>query len=208
MGRQPNLHRDAEQRLLLAQTAARLIAEGGLRDFAMAKRKAAAQLGVDPGRNLPDNAEIEAALRDYQRLFQQDRHPQQLRELRQTALQAMRLLSRFSPRLVGAVLNGTADRHTPVHLHLFADTSEEVNIFLMDHKIPFTQAERHVHYKGGREEYRPMLRFMAGEVVLELTLFPIGGLRQAPLSPVDGRPSHRASLEELQRVLDRGDPTT
>jgi hypothetical protein len=202
MGRQSNHHRDTHQRILVAQTAARLMAEGGVRDFATAKRKAAERLGIHHSRNLPGNDEIEAALREYQQLFQHDSHEQHLRELRRTALQAMKLLSPFSPRLVGPVLNGTADQYSPVYLHLFADTAEEVGIFLMHHKIPFEQAERRVHYAGGREEQRPLYRFMAGDHALELTVFPPNGLRQSPLSPVDGRAMQRASREELQRLMD------
>ncbi len=201
MGRHSNPQREAQQRILLAQAAARLMAEGGVRDFAAAKRKAAEQLGVTGKRNLPDNLEIEAALREYQQLFQHDTQQQQLHELRQSALQAMKLLSPFSPRLVGPVLNGTADRHSPIYLHLFADTSEAVDIFLMEHKIPCEHGERPVRYSGGREEQRPLFRFHAGEHAVELTVFPLNGIRQAPLSPVDGKPTRRADQKELMRLL-------
>jgi hypothetical protein len=204
MRRPPNHHRDAQQRILLAQAAARLMAESGLRDFSVAKRKAAEQLGIHHGRNLPGNEEIEAALHDYQRLFQHDFQYQQLHQLRLTSLQAMQLLAPFSPRLVGSVVTGSADQYSPIQLHLFADTSEEVGVFLMEHKIPAAQDERRVHYQGGREEQRPLYRFIAGENTLELTVFPINGLRQSPLSPVDGRPMHRATLAELQRLLENG----
>ena len=202
MAHQATHRREAQQRLLLAQAAARIMAEHGTRDFSLAKRKAAEQLGIPHGRHLPGNDEIEAALREYQQLFQHNRQPQQLETLRQTALQAMRLLAPFSPRLVGAVLNGSADLHSPISLHLFADTSEEVTIYLMEHQIPFDQGERRLHYAGGREETRPLLRFYAGESALELTLFSPHGLRQPPLSPVDGNTMHRANLSELQQLLD------
>jgi hypothetical protein len=202
MGRPSTHHRDTQQRVLLAQTAARLMAESGLHDFAAAKRKAAEQLGIHHSRNLPDNEEVEAALREYQRLFQHNRQSQQLHQLRLTALQAMKLLVSFSPRLVGPVLNGTADMYSPITLHLFADTCEELSLFLLQQKIPFEQAERRIHYAGGREERRPLYRFFAGEDALELTLFPVNGLRQPPLSPVDGRPMLRASRNDLQQLLD------
>ncbi|MCW8918255.1 MAG: hypothetical protein OQL08_05520 [Gammaproteobacteria bacterium] len=201
MTRVPERHREAQQRSLLAQAAARLMAQSGLRDFAAAKRKAAAQLGLHPSRNLPGNEEIEAALHDYQRLFQHEPQRQQLHQLRQTALQAMRLLTPFSPRLVGAVLNGTADRHCPIQLHLFADTSEEVGIFLLEHRIPCEQGEQRIHYARGNEEQRPLLRFIAGESTLELTLFAHRERRHSPLSQVNGRPMQRADSEQLQRLL-------
>ncbi|MDH5784163.1 MAG: hypothetical protein OEZ16_00975 [Chromatiales bacterium] len=190
--------------MLLAQTAARLMAEGGARDFAGAQRKAAEQLGIHHRRNMPRNDEIEEALRQYQQLFQQASQPQALLTLRQTALKAMRLLQPFTPRLVGPVLSGTADRYSPIYLHLFADTAEEVGIFLMGHHIPFEQGERLIFYSKGHEEQRPFYRFVAGEHTLELTIFPAQGLRQPPLSPVDARPQHRASYDEVLRLLEDG----
>jgi hypothetical protein len=191
-----------QQRTLLAQAAARLMAEGGVRDFAIARRKAAEQMGISNKRSLPDNAEIEAALREYQQLFQRDSQKQELHELRQSALQAMKLLAPFSPRLVGPVLNGSADRHSPIYLHLFADTGEQVDIFLLEHKIPCEHGERLVRYSGGREERRPLFRFQAGEHAIELTVFPPNGIRQAPLSPLDDKPTRRADREELIRLLE------
>ncbi len=201
--RRPSDHqRDAQQRVLLAQTAARLMAESGLHDFAAARHKAAEQLGIHHSRNQPGNEEIEAALREYQQLFQHDSHKQQLHILRQTALQAMKLLGVFSPRLVGPVFSGTADQYTPISLHLFADTTEEVGIFLMEHKIPFEQAEQRVRYAAEREQQLPLYRFFAGESALELTVFPVNGIRQSPHSPVDSRSMHRASLEEVKRLIE------
>lgn len=202
MRRQPNHHHDVQQRILVAQTAARLMAQGGSRDFASAKRKAAEQLGIQHSRNLPANDEIEAALREYQQLFQHDSQREQLHELRHTALQAMKLLSPFSPRLVGPVLNGTADQYSPIYLHLFADTPEQVSLFLMEQKIPFEQTERRVRYPAGREESYPLYRFLAGEQTLELTVFPPKSIRQPPLSPVDGKAMPRASSDELQRIME------
>lgn len=201
MARQTGHNKEPQQRLLLAQTAARIMAESGLRDFAVAKRKAAEQLNIYNSRNLPGNEEIEVALREYQQLFQQDQN-QELLQLRQTALQAMKLLTPFSPRLVGPVLNGTADRHSTVYLHLFADTSEEVGIFLMQHKIPYQQDERRVHYGKNREERLPLFRFFAGEEAIELTVFSINGMHNPPLSPVDGKPMRRAKAEELQQLIE------
>lgn len=201
MGRGAIHRRDNQQRTLLAQAAARLMAESGLRDYALAKRKAAAQLGIHDRRLSPSNEEVELALREHLQLFQHHSQTEQLQQLRHTALQAMKLLAPFNPQLVGPVLQGTADRHSPIYLHLFADTSEEVTIFLLEHRIPFEQAERHVVYAPGREEHLPLLRFIAGEIALELTIFPVIATRQSPLSPIDGKPMQRASRQQLEQLL-------
>lgn len=201
MGKRGAPQQDPRLRLLIAQTAARLMADEGIRDFAQAKRKAATRNGVHDHRNLPGNDEIQAALEEYQRLFQGHAQPATVTQLRQTALEAMRLLADFQPCLVGPALDGSADENTPVYLHLFADTPEEVLIHLMEQQIPFDQGERRVEYANGRIESLPKFSFFAGDTELQLTVFPVIGRRQAPLSPVDGRPQRRADSVQLQAIM-------
>lgn len=202
MGKRPKGSIDPQLRQLIAQTAAQLMTEGGIRDFAMAKRKAAQRHGVEHSRNLPGNDEIENALFEYQRLFHSDTKAELLRQLRQTALKAMTMLESFDPVLVGPILNGSADENTPVYLHLFADTAEQVLIFLLQHHIPFDQGERTVHLANGQTPHYPKFSFVAGDTAIELTVFPTEGPRQPPLSPVDGKPMKRASRRQLETLLD------
>src|SRR5215831_12471832 len=103
-----NNRKQTDMRALIAAAAARLMAEDGIDDFALAKRKAARQLGAAETQSLPRNDEIEAELRAYRALYQAEEHPRLIDELRQVALDAMRALERFSPYLTGPVLKGTA----------------------------------------------------------------------------------------------------
>lgn len=183
------------------QEAARLLAGGEAETFESARRKAASRLGLSLHQRLPDNAEIEQALADYQRLFRSDSQPQHLHHLREVALKAMRLLECFEPRLVGPVLSGTADAHSPIHLHLFADNPEVVAVYLMDRHIPYEQDERRVRFAAEQWDLLPLFRFVAGDATLELTVYPAGGLRRAPLSPVDNRPMRRADAGAVERLL-------
>jgi hypothetical protein len=100
------------------------------------------------------------------------------------------------------VLNGTAGRHADVILHLFADTPEDISLFLMDAKIPFQTS--HKRLRVTRDEWRdfPSFTFVAGEHAVELVVFPSEGCREAPRSPVDGRPMYRAALSEVEALLD------
>jgi len=193
--------RDQQMRLRIAQEAARLMAEEGVQDFYAAKRKAAHQLGVPDTRNMPRNQEIDVELQVYQRLFMGDRQVDYLRALRQTAMQAMRFLQDFRPRLVGSVLSGTAGRHADVNLHLFADTPEEVSLFLLDNKIPFRTGQKRLRFERDAWQEFPAYEFMAGEYPVELVVFPRDGRREAPRSPVDGRPMHRARLDEVEALV-------
>ena len=193
-----------QMRLRIAQEAARIMAEEGVHDFLSAKRKAAARLGAADTRHLPRNTEIEQALIDYQRLFHPGAHAHRLERLRTAALESMRFFDRFDPRLVGSVLNGTANEHSDLNLHLFADTPEDVVLFLMQKHIPFQTSERRLRLTNESSEMYPVYRFMAGDTPIDLTVFPCAGLRQAPLSAVDGKPMRRANITALMELMETG----
>lgn len=192
-------------RVRIAQEAARLMSEEGVQDFYAAKRKAAQHLGAPDTRNMPRNQEVEAELLAYRRLFGGARQDDHLKTLRGAAVQAMRFLSVFRPRLVGSVLSGTAGRHADINLHLFADTPEEVSLFLLDNNIPFQPGQKRLRVTRDSWEEFPAYEFMAGEHPVELVVFPLQGRRAAPRSPVDGRPMQRARIEEVERLLEADD---
>lgn len=195
--------RDANRvRILITQESARIMAEEGVKDFLVAKRKAANRLGVSNKALLPGNAEIEQALVEYQRLFKGEEQATQSRLLRESALEAMVFLARFRPRLVGAVLTGTASLHTGINLHLFADTAEDVMLFLMEHAVPFETSEQRL--KLGQDEYvyLPVFSFGAGDANVDLTVFTPREEFKLPRSPVDGRPMQRADVDEVRALLD------
>jgi len=191
----------SELRRRIALEAARLISESGIRDFAMAKRKAAERLGAFDEGSLPKNIEIEEALREHQRLFQADEHPQLLRALREAAREAMQFFARFDPRLVGAVLEGTADRYSAVCLHLFADTPEEVLLALDEQGIDYTESARRLRMSRDTQVEFPVLQVARDGAAFDLTIFPRDAIRQAPLDRVDEKPMRRASLAALDELL-------
>ena len=133
-------------RLRVAQEAARLMSEHGIRDFHHAKLKAAERLGILETQALPRNLEIEQALREHQRLFLADSQPQLLRQRRAAAVDAMRFLAAFEPRLVGAVLEGTADAHSAICLHVFSDDPDAVEQFLRELGVPLETQLRRLRY--------------------------------------------------------------
>lgn len=194
--------RAEDLRRALAQEAARVMAQQGIGDFLQAKRKAAERLGVDDAAVLPKNVEIEAALREYQRLFGGQSHDETLKAQRKTALQAMQMLREFQPRLVGPVLTGTATDHSDINLHVFADTSESVVLKLMDIGVPHEVHERRVRMDAERTQAYPALRFESQDWVVDATVFPVDGIRQSPYSPVDGRPMKRADAREVSELID------
>lgn len=201
--REPGHHggRAQELRRRIALEAARLMSEHGIRDFHLAKRKAAERLGAGEDIGLPKNSEIEDALREHQRLFQSDEQPARLRRLREVARDAMQFFVRFQPRLVGAVLEGTADRHSAVCLHLFSDAAEEVAAFLHEQGIPYEEQNRRLRTNHDAQREYPVLLFSADEVAIDLTVLPLDAIRQAPLDRAGERPMRRAALAALEELL-------
>lgn len=194
--------RSGELRTRVAEEAARIMREQGIRDYLVAKRKAADRLGVVDRHALPANHEIAEAMAQQQRLFGGVAHHDNVRELREIALRAMRLLQRFNPRLVGPVLAGTAEAHTDVSLHLFAPTPEEVAFMLIEQGLRYRTGDRRVRLANGEHATYPSFQFDAGDVAVEATVFPEHGLREAPLCPVSGGPMRRARPDELEALLE------
>jgi len=197
------LTRTRERRHRLAHEAARLMAEGGIRDYHQAKLKAADRLGIHDDASLPRNREIEEALREYQRLFAGDAQAAGLRARREAALRALEFFAPFEPRLVGPVLDGTADANAPVALQLYTDDADAVPRFLDEHDIPAEARSRRLRLDPQRQLEAPVWLFSAEELTFDLTVLPLDVLRQAPLSGVDEKPMKRASLAQLGALLAR-----
>jgi len=190
---------DLRQRV--ADEAARIINEQGISDFRLAKQKAAERCGLREFRNLPGNEEIESALRNRQRLFGGERHRRHLRKLREAAVQAMRSLEDFQPRLVGPVLTGSATEHSEIQLHLFTEQDEGVQFFLERRGIEVELGQKRFRLRNETFRHQPVYLFTADNTKFEAAVFALDDLRQAPCSPVDGQPMQRAPLHEVEELL-------
>jgi hypothetical protein len=195
------LTRTRERRHRLAHEAARLMAEGGVRDYHQAKLKAADRLGIHDDASLPRNREIEDALREYQRLFVGEAHAAGVRLRREAGLRALEFFAPFEPRLVGSVLEGTADANAAIALQLHSDDADAVPRFLDDRGIPAEARSRRLRLDPHRELDAPVWLFSAEELTFDLTVLPQDVLRQAPLSGIDEKPMKRASLAQLRQLL-------
>lgn len=186
-----------QMRELIAQSAARLIAEDGMQDYAAAKRKAARQIGAPDSHSLPTNNEVEMALRAYQDLYQKDEQPARLKRLRQEALDAMRLLERFNPHLTGSVLSGTATRHSDINLQLFTDSAKEVELFLLNRGIPYETGEKRLRLN---DEMLAVPTFtLRGEIAeIRLAVFGTGDLRN---NAAAGKAPDRAKIRQVEAIL-------
>ena len=168
MGKQRS-RREANLRQHLAYLAARLIAEDGVGDFGSAKQKAARQAGLRDLSLLPDNVEIEAALREYQGLYQAEEQPAELRRMREIALKVMRELEAFRPALVGPVLTGTAGRHSEVSLQLHPDDPKAPTLHFLNRRVRFEEGARRLR-RGEAYVDVPQIRLQVEGVPVTLTI--------------------------------------
>jgi hypothetical protein len=196
----PRSRRESNLRLQIAHLAARLMAEDGGLDYGAAKTKAARQAGLAGTHLLPDNREIEAALRDYQELYQGEDQPQHLRRLREVAVKVMREFADFRPVLVGSVLSGTAGQHSDVNLQLFTDDQKALTIFLLNRRYRFEEATRRVR-RGDRTDEVPQILLEVDEVPVSLTILDRDDERVGARGRGDADAPLRARLAEVEALL-------
>lgn len=182
--------------------AARLCAQDDSLDRLIALRKAAERLGepIDHRFISVDCERLEVEIRQYQLIFRPDQQ-EVVKNLRAEAIKAMDFLSDFSPRLVGSVLTGTADRQSKVTLHLFADTPESVMTFLIAKHIPFAESERRYQYRSGRQTRVPVLSFVAFDVPFDLVVFGLDEIKEAPVVKGHGKLMTRASAAKVASLI-------
>ncbi len=183
----------------IAHLAARLMADDGIEDHALAKRKAARQAGIADGRQMPSNDEIDIALKAYRELYRQE-HSSELRELRRFALEIMGELEQFNPYLTGSVLSGNAGKYAGIHLHLFIDNAKSVEHYLLDRKFNFRAGATRL-YVGDTALDVPMLSFDRAGIDIHLILLTSRELRSQLKSSAEGKPIERAKLAAVLALL-------
>lgn len=137
-----NTHRSAQTRARIADLAARLIAEHGIRDYGLAKRKAARQLALPEGHALPSNEEIDQALIERQSLYEPAEQALRLTQLRTEAMEVMQVFERFAPILTGGVASGAVSEYSDIELDIQADSSKDFEQFLINGGIDFKILDR------------------------------------------------------------------
>jgi hypothetical protein len=193
--RKPAPSASSHLRRAVAVAAARLMAEEGIGDYRVAKRKAARSLGAADGEALPTNEEVETELRAWQSLYQEDEQRERVHDLRTTALEVMQLLAEFHPYLTGGALDGTAGRYSAVEIDLYADSSKDVEIALLSHGISYDTMDNR------RMGVEAQLRLDWNDFPVLISIYPPVAERQQPKSPHGGRGRHRVRAEAVIELL-------
>lgn len=196
----PRSRRDNNLRRHIAYLAARLMAVDGVADYATAKWKAARQAGLADANLLPDNSEIEAALREYQGLYQKEDQPAHLRHLREIAVKVMRDFEDFRPALVGSVLSGTAGQYSDVNLQLFTDDPKALTMFLLNRRYRFEEGSRRMRRGDGFADV-PQIHLRVENVPVTLTILDRDDERASARARSEGDAPQRARIAEVEALL-------
>ncbi|MFO0662229.1 MAG: nucleotide-binding enzyme [Polyangiaceae bacterium] len=199
-------------RVRIAHEAARLMYEEGVKQYFTAKRMAAKRLlGRVAGKrlryrpaDLPSNGEIRDALLEFAELAEGSRRQRYLFAMRIVALEALRDLEPFAPRLIGSVSTGHIRRGSDVDIQIFCDDEGEVELYLRRLGWVFERERVSIQKFGEIREY---LHFHVADVVpVELTLYARRELGFRPRSSTDGKPIVRVSTTMLEEILARDHP--
>jgi hypothetical protein len=189
-----------DTRSRIAHLAARLMAEDGIEDYSLAKRKAARQAGLSDSRELPGNEEIDAALQLYQSLYHPGEHRDRLRMLREKAVRAMRELAPFQPYLTGSVLSGNAGKYADINLQLYTDNGKGVELYLIERGIPYRATQARLHAGGGACVV-PVYTVEDDGVAIEITVLSTRELRLPVRTSPEGKAIERAKLVAVEELL-------
>ena len=205
------MKREDKIRLSIAREAARIMYEDGVKEYRDAKRKAAKSFGPEKalslGSHLPSNAEIHEELSRLIRMNEGDVHPERLQRMRLMALSWLELLALFRPYLVGSVLTGTVTERSDIDLHLFADSPEEVELFLEERDIPYEPETVTIRHGSEFREYYHLFLDDDG-VAVECTVYDTSERHQRPKSSITGRPMERADAARLRELIAEESNTT
>ncbi len=190
------------QKTEIAQQAAKLMIENGIRDYKIAKTRAASQLGLQHAHiPLPSNSEIDHEREVLLKLFYKHETASHLKKLRHLALNALKLLQPFTPYLVGDIVNGIIDSHSKITIHIYEANIEEIEVFLMEKTIPYEHKSVTIKTERNKQSLFSRLCFEADKVPIEIIALPYTLFKSPPLNPVDGHPYKRMDLQKLEAML-------
>ena len=195
------MHDQSKLRRQIAWEAARLMYQRQESEYFRAKMKAAKRIcrgWVKPS-DLPGNAEIRDQIQLQARLHEGDQRRENLRDMRLTALHVMKLLVKFRPRLIGSVLTGHIRAGSDIDLHLFSDSVESVAHELEREAMVFDIERKRVRKHG--EERTFVHIHIKDRFPIELTVYPSDKAHFIWKSSITGKAMERASIAELEQLL-------
>jgi thiol-disulfide isomerase/thioredoxin len=147
---------------------------------------------------MPDNDEIDEALREHLDLFDAAGHEERRESIQLAAIELMEQLAQWSPLITGAAWKGLVTEHAVLHLQIADGHAKEVAIDLINRGLDFDAAE--TTGSGGRGRIEVLVGHWRNWPVM-IAMHPIHDLRGAARDdgPRGADRGHRDQLVERRR---------
>ena len=137
-------------KISVANLAAQLIMEEGIKDYLFAKKKAAKSLGLNENASLPTNSQIDKAIDDFNKIFNPNIDIEFLQQFKTQALEVMNIFNNFKPHLMNQLSQGIIPKFPEIKINLFADNLKDVEYVLLNSEMPYDFKEVKMNTKEGK----------------------------------------------------------
>ena len=186
---------------MIAQEAAKIIAEKGIQQFGQAKFKAAENLNAMNYGCLPSNSDVEKKIVEYYQLFQADIDFDHIQSLRKIAYDIMHMFNNYLIYLVGPVANGTASVSSAINFHIASEDESEIIQTLIENDLTHKPYDRKIKFNEKMIRRVNGIKTIYKNIDVELTVFNYKEIRHAPLSKIDNKPMKRIKIKLLQEMI-------
>ena len=138
----------------VANLAAQLIMEEGIKDYLFAKKKAAKSLGLNENVNLPTNSQIDKAIDDFNKIFNPNIDIEFLQQFKTQALEVMNIFKSFKPHLMNQLSQGIIPKFPEIKINLFADNLKDVEYVLLNSELSYDFKEVKMNTKEGKHSVK------------------------------------------------------
>ena len=137
-------------KISVANLAAQLIMEEGIKDYLFAKKKAAKSLGLNENVSLPTNSQIDKAIDDFNKIFNPNIDIEFLQQFKNQALEVMNIFKNFKPHLMNQLSEGIIPKFPEIKINLFADNLKDVEYVLLNSEMSYDFKEVKMNIKEGK----------------------------------------------------------
>ena len=134
----------------VANLAAQLIMEEGIKDYLFAKKKAARSLGLNENVSLPTNSQIDKAIDEFNKIFNPNIDIEFLELFKTQALEIMSIFKNFKPHLMNQLSQGIIPKFPEIKINLFADNLKDVEYVLLNSELSYDFKEIKMNAKEGK----------------------------------------------------------
>lgn len=186
---------------MVARQAAILLYEGFASEYKEAKDVAAENLGI---RVMPSNYEVAMELRKYAEEVEGAAFAERLKSMREDALEVMKALSEFTPRLVGSVWRGVLTPRSDIDIEVY---TEDINAVLLRLESVVSKISRWEEVNLPEQMklgslYRIRAKSKRG-YDLEIIVKESGTLKKPARCEIFGDLKKGLSVDELEELLSR-----